>query len=510
MNDLALDIANRAPTIAVIGCGVMGRGIAQIAAAGGCEVWLFDARPGAAAEAKSTIGAVFDMLKTRGKMSDAAAIEASAYLSVATSLSDLAGCDIVVEAIVESLNAKRQLMRELEEVVAADCLIATNTSSLSVTAIAAGCQHPGRIGGYHFFNPVPLMKVVEVIDGALTEPWVGDALTALSHRIGHRPVRAKDTPGFIVNHAGRGYGTEALKILSETVSDVATIDRILKGACGFRMGPFELLDLTGLDVSHPVMESIYRQYYEEPRFRPSPLAAQRMTAGLLGRKSGRGFYDYVDGKPLPVAEPTVAQHLPASVHVAPGHNSRAIAEIAIAAGVPIAEVAVAELCVVPILGEDASAASTRLDLDPHRCVGIDAVFGLAHHRTLLATPATDPTVQQAAIGLFTSDGVPASLVRDSVGAVAQRVVALIVNIACDIAQQGIATPSDIDAAVTLGLGYPRGPLAWGDEIGPTCITDILTRMAAITGDPRYRPSPWLRRRAQLNLSLLHPDSLEGI
>ncbi len=495
-------IAGRAPVIALVGCGVMGRGIAQVAAAADCPVLLFDAREGAAREACDTLAALFDKLQARGKMTTAAASQAKGRLTPVTALRDLATAEILIEAIVESLDAKRQLMAALEDVVPASCLIATNTSSLSVTAIAAQCRHPGRVGGYHFFNPVPLMKVVEVIDGALTEAWVGDALTALSHRLGHRPVRARDTPGFIVNHAGRGYGTEALKILGETVADVATIDRILKGAAGFRMGPFELLDLTGLDVSHPVMESIYRQYYDEPRFRPSPIAAQRLMAGLLGRKSGRGFYDYAEGTPNQT--PVTSASRPTFAWVAPGHNHVQVTDIVRASGVPLSATSDAALCVVPLLGEDASSACTRLKLDARRSVGIDAVFGVTTHRTLVATPATSDSCRMEALGMFTADGAAASLIQDSVGAVAQRTIALIVNIASDIAQQNIATPQDIDAAVTLGLGYPQGPLAWGDAIGPQIVADILSTMLAITGDPRYRPSPWLRRRAQLGLSLLHP------
>src|SRR6266568_3872170 len=203
-----------------------------------------------------------------------------------------ADADLVIEAIVERLEAKQTLIATLDGVVGKECILATNTSSLSVTAIAAASAHPARVAGLHFFSPVPLMKLVEVIDGLLTSPVVIERLVEFAAALGYTPVKARDTPGFIVNHAGRGYGTEALRIIGEGVADAATIDLILKLEAGFRMGPFELLDLTGLDVSHPVMESIYHQFYEEPRFRPSPLTAQRLAAGLLGRKSGRGFYDY--------------------------------------------------------------------------------------------------------------------------------------------------------------------------------------------------------------------------
>ena len=502
---MALDIARDDLTIGIVGCGTMGRGIAQIAAMAGCRVLLIDSREGASAEAKAAIVDIFDKLATRGKMTPEDVARATSRLTDIEVMAALKGAHIVIEAIVETLEAKRDLMQRLEEIVGADCLIATNTSSLSVTAIAAACRHPGRVGGYHFFNPVPLMKVVEVIDGALTEGWVAEALISLSRRLGHRPVRAKDTPGFIVNHAGRGYGTEALRLLGESIADVPTLDLILKQAAGFRMGPFELLDLTGLDVSHPVMESIYRQYYEEPRFRPSPLARQRMEAGLFGRKSGRGFYDYRDGQPKEQASPRERGPLPQTAFVGEGPARTEIADIVTAAGLSLAEPAAAEICIAPLLGEDATTAALRLDLDPTRTLGIDALFGLQSHRTLVATPATSRAAQAGALGLFAADGVPVSLTKDSPGAVVQRVLATIINIASDIAQQRIASPADIDAAVTLGLGYPLGPLAWGDKIGISRILLILERLQAITGDPRYRPSLWLRRRAQLGLSLLHED-----
>lgn len=502
---MTLDVQRPDFTLAIIGCGVMGQGIAQIAAQAGCRVLMLDTRPGAAESAKAAIAGTLAKLVERGKIAQTSADKAVAMLNPVAAIADLAPAQIVIEAIVEAIDAKRQLLRELEGVVAEDCLIATNTSSLSVTAIAAAARHPERVAGFHFFNPVPLMKVVEVIDGALTAPCVAPALTALAQRLGHRPVKAKDTPGFLVNHAGRGYGTEALRILGEGVADTATIDAILKGACGFRMGPFELLDLTGLDVSHPVMESIYHQFYEEPRFRPSPLTAQRLAAGLLGRKAGRGFYEY-GGKTAISSEAPSRGTLSRSVWITEGPTADEIARIALATGVAVGTPHDAELIVVPLLGEDASGAVHRLGLDATRSIGIDALFGLATHRTLVANPATAQAAKESALALFTADGVAASVIADSPGAIAQRVLATIVNIACDIAQQRIATPEDIDAAVTLGLGYPKGPLAWGDAVGAVNILAILERLLAITGDPRYRPSLWLRRRALLGLSLTHPEA----
>ncbi|MBF2941601.1 3-hydroxyacyl-CoA dehydrogenase, partial [Pseudomonas aeruginosa] len=283
--------------IAVVGTGAMGTGIAQIAAQAGLTVGLFDSRAEAAAEARQRLQQTFESLCDKGKLSAADAAAAQNRLRVAEHLEQLGDCELVVEAIVERLEAKQELLRRLEAIVAPETILASNTSSLSITAIAAACERPQRVAGFHFFNPVPLMRVVEVVDGLASAPEVGDALLALAARLGHRGVRTKDSPGFIVNHAGRAYGTEALRILGEGVAECAEIDRVLRECAGFRMGPFELLDLTGLDVSHPVMESIYQQYYQEPRYRPHPLTRQLLAAGRLGRKSGQGFYRYVDGQP---------------------------------------------------------------------------------------------------------------------------------------------------------------------------------------------------------------------
>ncbi len=498
--------------VGIVGAGAMGRGIAQIAAQAGSQVHLFDVNAAAVQQAHAAVLAQWDKLLEKGRI-DAAQHQAyKASLQPAATLADLAPCDLVIEAAIERLDIKCKLFADLEDIVGPDAVLATNTSSLSVTAIGAGLKRPQRLAGYHFFNPVPLMKVVEVIAGLKTDPAVCVGLSAYAREMGHTPVQAQDTPGFIVNHAGRAYGTEALRIVGEGVADFATIDRILKDQVGFKLGPFELMDLTALDVSHPVMESVYHQYYEEDRYRPSVITAQRLAGGVLGRKTGEGFYKYADGLMLqtPEAPAPVVQDMP-PVWVSPRASRRAeLLQLLKDLGARIetgASPSSTAITFVAPLGFDITTVAVVERLDPARTIGIDMLIDdAATKRRVLATnPATRTDIRDAAHALMARDGKAVSVIRDSGGFVTQRVVASIVNIAADICQQRICTPGDLEKAVTLGLGYPLGPLAMGDRYGPTNVLEVLFNMQTVYGDQRYRPSPWLRRRGAIGLSLMHEE-----
>jgi len=491
--------------IGVVGSGVMGRGIAQLFVQSGHEVKLYDARPGAAAEAKTAIIPMLERLASKGGLKTGILETSSARLKICAALSELSGCALIVEAIIEDLGAKQALFTELEPIVGETAILASNTSSLTVSAIAARCAIPARVAGLHFFNPVPVMKIAEIIPGIQTVPAVVETLRALIETTGHRPVTAADQPGFLINHAGRGLYGEGFRLVEENITDFAGVDRILRDGSGFRMGPFELMDLTGLDVSGKVMQSIFEQFQYEPRYRPSSLTPPRLASGLYGRKTGEGFYKYEDGRKLePQEPPAPAQTAGHTAFIQDGERRNELADILVRAGAEITtDSARADLIFLLPWGEDITTASLRLQLDPSRCVAVDPIMQWNRRFALMLSPATAPHAADAAHALLAANDTAVTVIADSPGFVTQRVIAMIVNIACEIAQRGIARAAEIDPAISIGLGYPAGPLELGERIGPAKILAILETIQQITGDPRYRPSLWLRRRALLGLSLMH-------
>ena len=494
--------------VAVFGAGTMGRGIAQVCAQAGIRTLLSDTRDGAVKEALAAVDKALEGQVAKGRMSTEAKRATLANLVEIGSYDQAAEAGLVIEAIVELVGPKRQLFREMEKRIAPDAVLATNTSSLSVTEIAAGCERAGRVVGLHFFNPPPLMRLVEVIGGLRSDPGLVDTLVQFVRRIGKHPVVATDTPGFVVNHAGRAYGPEALRVVAQGVASPREVDVLMKEAAGFRMGPFELLDLVGGDVTHAVMVSIFNQYFGEPMYEPSAQMAVRVAGGLLGRKSRQGFYSY-DG-PATATPPTIAvpeAAKPAAAWVADEEGGAALAEWLDAGGVKVTiggTPAGDALCFVTPLGEDATGAAVRLGLDPSRTVAVDMLGRFSGRRTLMKNPLTSAQALSAAVAAL-SDGVPVTVINDSAGFVVQRLLAMIVNVGTRIAELRIAAPADIDVAVELGLNYPKGPLALGDILGAARILAVLDGMQAITHDPKYRATTWLRRRAMLGVSLLTPD-----
>src|SRR6476659_5854504 len=487
----------------------MGRGIAQVCAQAGLITLLFDSRSGAVTEAIAAIDIGLEGLVSKGRMTADNKRGVLGRLRPISSLDEARSAGIAIEAIVEDLNAKHELFRTLEMHLAPDAVLATNTSSLSVTKIAAGCARPERVAGLHFFNPPPLMRLVEVIGGLRSHPALVEALVSFVKRLDKHPVVATDTPGFVVNHAGRAYGPEALRIVSQGIASPREVDLLMKEAAGFRMGPFELLDLLGGGVAHAVMVSIFEQYFDDPMYQPSANMAVRVAGGLLGRKTRRGFYNY--DKAEASGQPTVAvspQSKPASAWVADEEGGRELANWlsesgmqAMLGGNPLSN----GPCFVTPLGEDASSACVRLNLDPARTVAVDMFGAFQGRRTVMKTPLTSAHTLGAAVAALSGEKTPVTVINDSPGFVVQRMLAMIVNIGTRIAELRIAAPADIDTAVELGLNYPKGPLAFGDALGGARVLTVLDGMHAITHDPKYRATTCLRRRAKLGISLLTPD-----
>jgi 3-hydroxybutyryl-CoA dehydrogenase len=480
--------------LGVAGAGPMGAGIAQVGLTSGMKVVLFDLSSDALAKAAKDIEARIARLVEKGKLAEGFTAAAMERLTLAGSTADFAPCDIVVEAIIERLEPKQKLFADVEKVVKPGTILASNTSSLSVAAIAAGCADKGRVCGLHFFNPVPLMKLVEVVVAPSTTQDVADRATAFCQQIDKTPVSVKDGPGFLVNLQGRAYSLEALAIVQESVTDPATLDRIMRDAAGYRMGPFELMDLTGIDVNFAASQYISQGYQYDPRLKTTTLHELMANAGRFGRKTGQGFFDYADG--VSFAPSPAASASPSPVKVAVGEADAALEKLIQDAGMGEG----GDIVLIAPVGEDCASACARLGLDPKKTVAIDlTALGTKHLTVMSAVGGGD-----AAAGIadwLRGAGYKVEQIQDSPGFVLQRMLGMMANLACELAQIGVGTPEDIDLAMKLAQNYPKGPIEWGEWLGAGKTHEIMKQLHAITGSDRYRPSLWLRRRAQLSLSL---------
>jgi len=498
-------------TVAVIGAGTMGAGIAQIAALHGHRVQLHDSRFGAADAAKAGIAAALGKVVGKGKLAAADADAALNRIATVVTLPDACVVALVVEAIVEDLAAKRDLYARLESFVAPECILASNTSSLSITALGTGLKHPGRVVGMHFFNPVPLMPLVEVVSGLATDPEVAAGIFATAAAWGKTPVHAASTPGFIVNRCARPFYGEALRLVAERAAEPATIDAIMREAGGFRMGPFELMDLIGHDVNYAVTQSVWEAFFHDPRYTPSARQRELVAAGFLGRKSGRGFYGYGPGAAVPAPQTEARGPRPARVvvHGDFGIAAPLVARLA-AAGVAVDRDAADGrfgACALRVQGtagdawlvpSDGRTAIARAALGGVRDL---VVFDLAldyAKATRLAVACADGCSEAAAgaaAGALQAAGLAVSRIDDCPGLVVLRTVAMLANEAADALVQGVAEAGAVDLAMEKGVNYPRGPIAWADAIGVATVRDVLTHLGAHYGDGRYRVSPLLARRA---------------
>lgn len=501
----------RTSTVAVVGTGTMGQGIAQVALAAGHPVRLYDAAPGRAAQAADAIAARLGRLVAKGALAAADRDTALGRLAPVDRLADLADTELAIEAILEELGAKQQLFTALETVVSDRCLLATNTSSLSVTAVAGALRCPGRLVGLHFFNPAPVLPLVEVVRGFATDQTAADRAYDTVAAWGKTPVRCADTPGFIVNRIARPFYAEAFRLYEEGGADPATVDAVLRESGGFRMGPFELTDLIGQDVNEAVTRSVWESLFHDPKFTPSLAQRRLVDAGLYGRKTGRGWYDHADGAPRPrphTAEPCEA---PSKIAL---HG-----DLGPAAGlVPLMEEAGIALSREPGAetgdrGFLALPDGTRLSLTEGSAATTDpfapgirfdlALDYRAATRIALAPSANAaPEATAAATGLFQALGKQVSVVEDLPGMIVARTVAMLVDFAVDAVARGVASAGDIDTAMRTGVNYPRGPLQWGDQLGAAWVRDVLENLHDAWPTGRYAPSQALNRRAATEGKLL--------
>jgi 3-hydroxybutyryl-CoA dehydrogenase len=487
--------------VLVVGAGIMGAGIAQVAAQAGHRVMLFDARAGAAAEAKDKLAISLQALVAKGKLSAESVAATLANISAIATLQEAAGVGLVVEAIVEKLDFKRGLFRELEAIVSAECVLATNTSSISVTAIANGLQHPGRLVGMHFFNPVPLMKLVEVVSGLQTDVAVAQAIFALSERWGKVAVHARSTPGFIVNRIARPFYAETLALLQEQAATPQVLDACAR-AVGFRMGPCELMDLIGHDTNFAVTQSVYEANFFDKRFQPSLIQREMVDGGLLGRKSGRGFYRYpADASQAESAAVTPANLPPAKTVCV--HGSGVFADLLHqalpdAARAPASDWVGLEMDGAQLRLTDGRCASQLgsnvavFDL-PLQAKGSKAGIAQGPLAFAVSSRATDVWAAQAAQCLQALGFVP-QRVADTPALAAARTIAMLINEGADAVHQGVCSETAADAAMKLGVNYPAGPFDWLGQWGAPAVCQVLDALDAHYRGERYRVSPYLRQQ----------------
>lgn len=491
--------------VAVVGTGAMGAGIAQIAASAGHRVKLLDNRPGAAEAAITGIRAQYGKLVAKGRMEQAAADAAGNNLVACEQLADLADCALVVEAIVESLEAKQKLYGDLESIVSDDCIFGTNTSSISVTSIGAALRRPERLAGLHFFNPAPLMALVEIISGLATDKAVANTLYATALAWGKAPVHARSTPGFIVNRVARPYYAEALRVLHEGGSDCATLDALMRECGGFRMGPFELMDMIGHDVNFAVTNSVWRAFYNDPRFTPSLIQQELVDAGFMGRKNGRGFYDYREGAERPAPRTEAATAAPASI-VLYGDSApvQALAQRLQAAGVSFASaqaqesdgrIAQAGEAVMYLTdGRSATQRSNASGVANTVLIDLALDYNKASRMAISSALQASEAAVTAAVGLLQAAGLAVSRMTDIPGLMVMRTVAMLANEAADAVNQGVCTPAGADAAMCKGVNYPRGSLEWADQMGLAAVREVLANLGGFYGEDRYRISPLISQR----------------
>ena len=529
-----------AAVIGVLGAGTMGSGIAQLAARSGARTLLHDPIADALERGLARARDGLQKEAARGKLSPEGATASIERLQTVDSLDAFSPCDLVIEAVPERIELKHELYARLSEIVSEECVLASNTSSLLVTAIAAAASHPERVVGMHFFNPAPIMRLLEVVAGEQSGERALGVAHATGKAMGKTVIRAHDGPGFLVNRCNRPFGLEALRLLQEQIADVETIDRICRMHGGFRMGPFELMDLVGVDTGFEISKSFYEQSFGEPRWRPSMIAARYVAAGLHGRKSGRGYYPYPDGPktggtsyrtqdPEPIEEGSVPGD---GVVVISGEGVLAdeLRDAATRAGYEVRGPHEPSAGTLPSLAiecdpsppqrEQASAPVGQPDrrgthptkpggarlllcakgslgsLDPGgSAVGFHALppLGKARLVELTRNESSSPVAAERAERFFAALGKHVAWVGDAPGLVLGRIVCQIINESAFALGEGVGEARDIDLGMVLGLSHPHGPFEWLEAIGVEHVLTVLEALCAEYREERYRPAPALLR-----------------
>ena len=485
--------------VGVVGAGTMGAGIAQVAAVAGHQVRIHDDIPRVAAETIDRIQHQLARLSRKGRIDAGTAERAGSALTAVTSITDLAGCGLVVEAIVEDLPAKQELFSRLEAVCGPDAILASNTSSLSITDIAAELDHPERVAGLHFFNPAPLLPLVEVVRGEATSQAVADVLSDSAAAWGKQPVQCTSTPGFIVNRVARPYYAEAFRLLADGLIDPPTLDAVLREAGGFRMGPCELTDLIGQDVNAAVTRSVWKAFNRDPRFEPSALQDEMVAEGRLGQKSGGGFYEGTSKPPPATAgtcptpetvtanggggplEPLLERLERSNVRV---RRTRDLGPIRIR---PARDV-------VMQLTDGRTAAQITADTgETTILIDLALNFGSARRIAIAAPPDAPPAAVELAAGCLQAAGADVTVVADTPGLVVARTVAMLAAFGSDAVAAGVASARDVDKAMRLGVNYPRGPVEWGEDLGWDWVAGVLDALSDLDA-LRYRVPDHLRQQ----------------